>query len=169
MVPARRVEGRPFEVGQARNLGQLRTVQLAHGADHDIGGVAAQGSTGIARLDPPQQGGRVPDRACHLLIVVNAVDDPVGGRGAPDVVEDLVALGEEMIPVVVLLEGVGIEVVCRVDATPGVGVFVPGAADAVVFLDDGEGDPGFLELDPHGDARKAAADHDHAELVERLR
>ena len=71
----------------------------------------------------------------------------------------LVALGVELAPVVAGLERVGIEMVGRIDTAAGISVFVPGAADGVVLLEDHEPDAGFAQLDGGAQARHARTDH----------
>ena len=71
---------------------------------------------------------------------------------ALDIGFDLIALGEEMVPVIVIVERIGVEMVGGIDADPGIGIFIPGAANIVILLDDREGNAGFLHLDTHADA-----------------
>ena len=87
---------------------------------------------------------------------------------ALDIVENLIALGEMMVPIVINGEGVGVEMVGGVDAATRIAVLVPGAADGVILLDDGEGDPRFLQLDAHGNARETRADDQCLKMPQRL-
>ena len=79
---------------------------------------------------------------------------------ALEIIPELVALGEEVRPVVIGLEGVGIKMVRRIDAAAGIDVLVPGAADGVVLLQDDEGDAGLLQLNPGIKPGHAGADDD---------
>ena len=80
-----------------------------------------------------------------------------------EVLAQLVALREELRPVVVGRERVGVEVVGDVDATAGIAVLQPGAADPVVLLDDHVGNAGVLETDRREQAGHPGADDHHPE------
>ena len=54
-----------------------------------------------------------------------------------------------------------------VDPAARIGVFVPGAADIGVLLDDLERDAGLLQADAGEKARHAGADHNHMQLFSR--
>ena len=51
----------------------------------------------------------------------------------------------------------------RIDAGAGIAVFPPGAADAGVLLDDGEGEAGLAQLQGGVQPAHASADHRHGE------
>ena len=73
--------------------------------------------------------------------------------------------GEEVRPLIGRLEAVAVEVVADVDPRAGIGVLVPGPADAGVLLDDRERDAGLLEPDARQQSRLPAADDDDREVV----
>ena len=127
-----------------------------------------QRSVITARLNSPKRRGLVPDGAGDFLVEADIVVNVVRVGVAADVVVDLVALGEEMVPIVVVVERVGIEMVGGVDAAAWVAIFVPSAADAVVLLDDGERNACFLELDAHAYAGEPGADHDALKFAQSL-
>ena len=73
--------------------------------------------------------------------------------------------GEEVRPLIGRFEAVAVEVVGYVDSRAGIGVLVPGAADACVLLDDGERDARLLQPDPGQQSRLTASDDDDREGV----
>ena len=168
MIPAGGVECRRAEILKARDGGVLRLVKLACGADQDFGRKRCVAAVGLDRLDAPDSGGVVPHRAGHFLVEADFLLQRVHVRIAADVGQDLVTFGEKVIPVVVVAERIGIEMVCGVDADAGIGVFKPGAADVGIFLDDGKRKAGFLKFDAHGHAGKARANHRDMAIGQRL-
>ena len=89
--------------------------------------------------------------------------DAVALHHVGEVALQLGLLREVLAPVVARLERVAVEVVADVDAAPGVGVLVPGAADAGVLLDDRERDARLLQPDAGEQPRLPAADDDDGE------
>ena len=116
-------------------------------------------------------------RTVHVAVVV--VPGRLGDLGLPQhMAADVVLVhhaleirlqfglfGEEVRPLIGRLEAVAVEVVGHVDPRAGVGVLVPGAADARVLLDDRERDAGLLEPDPRQQSRLTASDDDDGEVV----
>ena len=149
---------------EAGDVGHLGPVELANRADYRVGGEGVGAAILAPDIHPPDQSLLVPHRRGHFLVEADLVAQTGTVGIALDIGLDLVALGEEMVPVGVVVERVGIEVVGRVHANAGIGILVPGAANLVVLLDDGEGDAGFLELDAHADAREARADQQNVKI-----
>src|SRR6266567_5058068 len=79
-------------------------------------------------------------------------------RDLPEIVEQLLALGEIPRPRIASAEREGVGVVGRIDPASGVAVDVPGAAEFVVLLDDGVGDAEPAERYAKRDRADAGAD-----------
>src|SRR5690349_7147133 len=90
--------------------------------------------------------------------------DVVFERDLLEVVEQLLALGEVARPWIPCAERKGIGMVRRIDATTGITVDIPGAAEFGVLLDDGVGDPESPERDTQRDGADAGADDQHVLL-----
>ena len=131
------------------------------GDDHGLAGVAALGGDGPAGVVGRPLGRHDPMVEPDLLV------DPGLGRGVADVGEDLVAVGDG------LLALPGAERVAegehvRVGPDARVAEQVPGAADGVAGLEDGEGRPRAVGLEPVGgaDARQPGADDEDVEVLD---
>ena len=100
----------------------------------------------------PHQTGFIPTQRKYFFAETDMLAQARALDIALDIGFDLIALGEEMVPVIVIVERIGVEMVGGIDADPGIGIFIPGAANIVILLDDREGNAGFLHLDTHADA-----------------
>src|SRR6266702_8054769 len=80
-------------------------------------------------------------------------------RDLPEIVEQLLALGEIPRPRVSRAEREGVRVVRRVDAAARIAVDIPGAAEFGVLLDDGVGDAEPAERYAKRDRADAGADN----------
>jgi len=82
-------------------------------------------------------------------------------RDLPEIVEQLLALGEIARPRVSRAERKRVRVVRRIDAAARVAIDIPGAAEFVVLLDDGVGNAKPAEGDAKRDGADAGADDQH--------
>ncbi len=143
VVPPGRVEGRPGKRVQARDVRHEGPVELADGADDGIG---------LQAFGRPV---RVPhhERPSAAVVVVHGGAD-LGAEADEGAQAELVGTAAEvgqqralrgvvLGPVVLLGEGVAVEVVRVVDPAPGIGVLPPGPADLLVLLEHDEGHPGL--------------------------
>jgi hypothetical protein len=148
--------------------GRVGPVELADGRDH---GPGHQGRP-RSRRGPGSRTDHVAVRLVpggpeHLGLPPDVGPDPVLVHHRLEVGLELGLLGEELRPGIARLEAVAVEVVADVDPCPRVGVLPPGAADAGVLLDDGEGDAGLLQPDAGQQSRLPAADDHHREGARR--
>ena len=145
------------------DLWNVRDVQHAHRADHDV---EFAGLAVFAGERPPLIGIRPPQRRDtrardEMLGQTMVVDDLL------DVREDLGLLGEGLAPARVQRERVGVEVRRHVARRAGVGVLAPGPAEVVAAVEDGEVISAAGELDAHRDPAKTSADDCHRRFVRR--
>src|SRR6185437_7945735 len=84
------------------------------------------------------------------------------------VTEQFLALAEITRPGVPRAEGVRIGMVRRVDATAGITVDIPGAAELGVLLDDGIGNAKLSERYRQRDGADAGTDDQHVMLRQRV-
>ncbi len=153
----------PANVLGARQLGDVRPVELADPADDGVG------------LDGRPRRPSVRSRSVQRIVASSSSADsdlgaeadqrsqpePVGD--APEVLEQHLLAGEVLRPVVALREGVAVEEVGHVHPAPGVGVLEPRAADVVVLLEHDHLDAGLVEPVGGDQARHAGSDHGDAE------
>ena len=163
VVPLGRMERRPLERPQARDVRQLGTVELPHRADHGLRLDRLLDSIRAPDLHPPQALRVVVGGAEHLGVEADVVADAELGGAVAEVLQQHVLRREVVGPVGLLGARVAVEVVRRVDPRPGVGVLEPGAADVAVLLDDRAGDARLLQPSRRHDARHPRADDDHAQ------
>ena len=100
----------------------------------------------------------------HFGIEFHEFADAVFFRDAAEIGPQLVLRRIMLRPVVIRLEGIGIEVVRVVDAAAGIGVLEPGAAHIAVLVHDRERDACLLEPDRGQHAGHARADDQHAKI-----
>ena len=121
---------------------------------------SSSAAVGVAEPDEPRAvasshvsaGHRGAEAAVRAeVVLVEDLGEVVPQLGLPAVV---------LAPVVRRLERVAVLVAADVDPGAGVAVLPPGAAGAVVLVDDGERQAGLGEADAGEDAGLAAADHD---------
>src|SRR5271157_4252760 len=97
--------------------------------------------------------------AGNLGSKANVLDQAVLDGTVVEIVLNFRLPREPAAPARVRLEGKAIEVRGNVAARAGIAVVVPGTAQAVGFLEDGEGrNAGLLEPDPHAQPRHAGAE-----------
>ena len=154
----------PAKESRAGDVGQVRAVELADGGDD----APAATSVSSVAVGERMRTCQAPASSSHARATTSVSQRTWGVTPWRSITSVEVALqlglaGEELAPLVARLERVAVEVVADVDAAAGVGVLVPGAADAGVLLDDRERDARLLEPDAGEQARLAAADHDHGE------
>jgi hypothetical protein len=165
VIPLRGVERHAGERVEARDLGEVRTVELAHRAHHRVDHEGLVATVGIANDDRPRGGSVVPRGRARLGAEADVLlhTEVAGAVAEVPVEHPLVGVVER--PVVPLRKGVAVVVVRVVDSATRIRVLVPGAADVVVLLDDGVGDAGLLEPVRGEDARHAGADDQHGEVA----
>ena len=159
--PARRMERRPREGVPAVDLGEVRPVELAGGADHGIHGDVLD----LAVRPPGAQRPRaVVVGPCHRLdlrLQAHVLQQAVLLGEGPEVAAEDVLGGVVHRPVVPLGEGVAVVVVGVVDPASRIGVLPPRAAHVRVLLDHDEVDAGLLEAVRGEQPRHAGADDRH--------
>ena len=154
-----------LEVLAPGDVGNPRPVQLAHGAHERIDPHRARRAAGVAlQLHLPHRILFIEARRGDFRVVADVGLKPVPLDEVPEVVQQLVAPREVLAPGVGL-ERVRVEMVGDVDAAARVLILVPGAADGVVLLDQGEGNARFLQAQRLQQPRHARADHQHVELL----
>jgi hypothetical protein len=168
-VPLRGVKRGPGEGGQSGDIGQFRPVQHADRGHQHARDKFLSRAIGALRRDAPA-------RAC---LVITGIDNFCGKtdllaqivfvRDFFKIIPEFVALGEEMRPVVIGFECVGVKVVGGVDAAARICVFIPGAADGRVLLEDDKGNAGLLQLNSCVKPRHAGPDDDHFCALQHLR
>ena len=62
------------------------------------------------------------------------------------------------------MEGVRIEVIRGINAAIGVAIFVPGATNLIVSLNNGERNASSLQLRRHSQSRHPGTDNEHLEV-----
>ena len=165
MVPLRRVEGRARERVPARDLREVRSVELADGGDHRRRGDLPDAPVSPMDLDVPRAGLVIPRGTGDLGGERDVLGDPATIHHRGEVGLQLRLPGEELGPLVARLEAVAVEVVPHVDASAGIRVLPPRATHPGVLLEDDEGDPGLLEADPGQQTRLAAPDDRHRRAI----
>ena len=109
----------------------------------------------------PATFGFVPARCGQPRIETDMAADVVLDRDLLEVGEQFFAWREITGPLVSGAERVRIGVIGRIHAAAGIAIDVPGAAELVVFLDNGVGNAEPAEGDPQGDRADARADDKH--------
>ena len=168
VVPLAGVEYRPGEFLEARNIRDGGAIELADRGDQHVCLERCGRAIGFAHRDVPARPRRVPARGGDLRVAGDVAADVVLVGAALQIAPQLVALGKMLRPVMVGREGVGEEMVRRVDAAAGIGVLVPGAADGRILLDDGELDARLAQLDRHAEAGQPSADDHRTEARQHL-
>ena len=167
-LPACGVEDRSLEIVESRNVGYRRPVQLTDGRYDRVRGELDFRTIFIARRDVPDILRFIETGFFDLRVEANVTADVVLVGAACQIEVQAVSFRIEMRPFVARLEGVGIEMVRRVDAAAGIVVLVPGPAAGVVLLDDRERDAGLLQLDRGQDTRHAGTDNHDVEIPQPL-
>ena len=162
VVPPRRVEGGTGERARARQLGDVRPVELADPADDGVGLEGLLAAVGLQPQRPPHRR-FVELRRQDLGAEADQRSQPEPIRHATEVLEQHLLAGEVLRPVVTLREGVAVEEVRHVDPAPGVGVLEPRAADVIVLLEHDHLDAGLVQPVGGDQARHAGSDHGDAE------
>src|SRR6185312_1947782 len=130
----------------------MREIQRADGTDDEAR---------LERLLGPVAGlnGHLPARRRLIPVQRGDAGAEAAVRGQPVLLHDafevraqLGLLAVVLAPMVDRLEGVAVLVAADVDARTGIAVLPPGAARAVVLVDDGERQPGLHETNPGEDA-----------------
>ena len=159
VVPPCRVERRPREVLGPFERRHRRSVELPHSGDHRTRLVHGLVPECVERLDRPHVIVLVPHASRDLGLKDDVLVDAVLAHRGLEVALQLRLAGEVLGPLVGGLEGVAVEVVADVHPGAGVGVLPPGAADALVLLEDGERDVCLGEPDARQQPGLTAPDH----------
>ena len=154
--PVLRMDHPPREVVPAREAGRVTgLVVVVAGAQVEEPRVHAHGAARRLEVQAPERRRAVP--VGRHEAVAEAGREALGLGGLADVGQDRGAVGQG------LLAGPGAERVAqgghvRVRAHAGIAEQVPGAADGVAGLEEGEGAPRPPQVGPGADAREARAD-----------
>ena len=172
MLPARRMKRRPTKTIPARDLWQLRLIQLANGADQRARFDQLLRAIGLAHANAPERAVLLPRRREHLRLEADQLAQ-LEALGALAEISEQRGLGGIVIrPVGLLRERVREERVRHVDAAARVGVLVPRPPHFVVLLEHYAGHAGLREPMCRQQPRHAGANNHHAEIAarrERLR
>ena len=160
MIPARRVHLRAAERLNSFNGGPVRAVELAQRADENIAGE----SLAALRLDRPGFRVFVPVRADGFIAEMQMRGELVAFGDLLGIGLDFGALREGAGPVYALREGKLVERHRHIAGASGIGVFIPGAADLRIAVDEVEAVTVFLQLDCGGQAAEACPDDDGMSL-----
>ncbi len=163
MVPTSGVERRSLERVAARDVGELRPVELTDRADDGVR-VHRLGTGGAVHLHGPRLGRVVPRDRLDRGVEVDVLAELERVGAVAEVVEQHVLRREVERPVVALRERVAVVVVRVVDSAAGIAVLPPRAADFTVLLDDHERDARLMQSMRGEQPGHAGADDDHVEV-----
>jgi len=160
VVPARRVEHRPFKLAEARDGRDRRLGQGAVTEREHVGGEAAP-----RRGDAPPPLALIPQRVDHLMAEAEVRQETEAHGAAAQVVPDLGLGREGAAPVGVGREGERVQVGRHVAGGARVRVVAPRPADVVGALEHDEVvDPALFQPDRQSQTRKTRADDGHAHV-----
>ena len=167
--PALRMDHPPAEARHPRPLRQVAPVVPVVARAHPQearGDAEALAGVGANALDAPTGGLRRPGCAQHPVAVVDVRRQVVLVDHLAEVRQDLVAGRDRRAEPGLEAVAEGVQVAVRAD--PGVAVGPPGAAEAVLVVEDQEAAPGLLGPQVAGatDARDPGADEQHVDLPE---
>ena len=163
--PPRRVPGPAFEGFRPGDVRNVRPIEEAHGRDHRAGTDRA-GAVRPDHVDYPFARRFVPGQGFDLgleldvLAQVEIVGDPVEVFHILPPFAERVRIGE------IDAEQMRVGPAGRIDARAGIAVFPPGAADALVLLDDGEREPGLAQLQRGVQPAHAGTDDRDGEVLQ---
>ena len=160
-VPLCRMERNPCKILSPGNVGQFGSVEHPDCRDNSFGRHLACLAQGVAGCDSPKAGCIVIFCRDHFGLKLDMVTNAITVGGVFKIAPQLIALCEEMRPVMIEVEGIGIKMVGCVDAATGIEILVPAAADRRVFLDNCKGNAGFFKPNARAHARHSRADNDN--------
>ena len=163
-VPSRRVKRRAREAIAPRDVGKLRTVELADGAHDGVGFEGLLGAAGDAHTHLPPVVIVVPRRREDLGLEADVLAQSERISTRTEVTVQHVLRREMERPVVTLCERVAVVVIRVVDAASRILVLPPGAADITILLEDHERDAGLLQAMGREQPRHPRADDHDVEV-----
>src|ERR1700722_508867 len=166
--PLRSVKDRPGKSLQSRDSRDQRIVESANRADDDAGDDMYRIASRPAQLDIPFLRGVAPDDAAHRRVETRALPKAVTIGDVDEIVEQL-ALQRKIARPVIFREREGVDVVGRVDPSPGISVLPPGAAEVGALFEYLARYPEFPQLYRRANPRAAGADDGDAKVGRRTR
>jgi hypothetical protein len=155
VVPVGRVEQRPSERVQARDVRRAGTAQLPGGGDEDVGLVLAS----PGKIQPPAPRGLVEGGAEHLGVETDVRQHAEAACDVAQVLVDLRLRGEPPRPVGLRRERQRVQVGGHVAGGAGIGVLPPHSPDVAALLEEHDVlDAGLEQAHDRGEPPEAGAD-----------
>ena len=137
-IPSSRMERITLERINASDIGIIRSIQLPNSRHQNVRAVDTLGSGSVDRGHNPLLRVFIPNSRFNFGLEVDDGQQTKFFGTASEVLVQNLPRTEEKWPVVPLRETVAVHVVLNVNATTGIFVFQPRAADIIVLFKDGD-------------------------------